>query len=123
MHEGSGGQRRRRQKVVAAGYGLAPLGSVEGIRRVLEIAVLDVMSLANSVGRARVLIAAAQAATRPLEVEAALTMSASDLKSHRRSAMVRPGRRVAPHNEAGHGPWPYRQMPPPPGSSESDVAS
>ena len=65
-----GGKRRRRQTVVAAGYDVVPLDSAAGIRRILEIAMLDVLPLENSVARARVLIAAAQAARRLLEVEA-----------------------------------------------------
>lgn len=43
-----------------------PLDSVEGIRRVLEAAVLDVLPLEPSVARARTLIAAALAAARLL---------------------------------------------------------
>jgi len=49
-------------------YELEGLGSVDGIRRVLDIAVADALSLENSVSRSRVLIAAAMAATRLLEL-------------------------------------------------------
>jgi hypothetical protein len=40
---------------------------VESIRRIIEIATIDVLGLENSIARARVLIAAAMAATRLLE--------------------------------------------------------
>jgi hypothetical protein len=63
-----GGLRRRREKTVAGAYDFAGLGSVESIRRILEIATLDALGLDNSIARARVLIAAALAAARLLEV-------------------------------------------------------
>jgi hypothetical protein len=64
-----GGLRRRREKTITSVYELEGLGSVDGIRRVLDIVVADALGLENSVGRTRVLIAAAMAATRLLEVE------------------------------------------------------
>ena len=64
-----GGLRRRREKTITAVYELEGLGSAVGIRRVLDIAVADALGLENSVARARVLIAAAMAATRLLEIE------------------------------------------------------
>ncbi|MFI5259946.1 MAG: hypothetical protein ACHQ01_10120 [Candidatus Limnocylindrales bacterium] len=64
-----GGLRRRREKTITAAYEIEGLGSVDGIRRVLDIVVADALGLENSVGRSRVLIAAAMAATRLLEVE------------------------------------------------------
>ena len=63
-----GGLRRRREKTLSAAYDFSGLGSVEAIRRILEIAVVDALGLDNSVARARVLIAAAMAATKILEV-------------------------------------------------------
>ena len=63
-----GGLRRRREKTITSVYELEGLGSVDGIRRVLDIAVADALSLENSVSRSRVLIAAAMAATRLLEL-------------------------------------------------------
>jgi hypothetical protein len=62
-----GGLRRRREKTVSGAYDFSGLGSVEAIRRILEIAVVDALGLDNSVARARVLIAAALAATKLLE--------------------------------------------------------
>jgi hypothetical protein len=64
-----GGLRRRREKAVGAVYDLEGLGSVDGIRRVLDIVVADALGLENSVARSRILITAAMAATRLLEVE------------------------------------------------------
>lgn len=64
-----GGLRRRREKTIASVYELEGLGSVDGIRRVLDIVVADALGLDNSVARSRVLIAAVMAATRLLEVE------------------------------------------------------
>jgi hypothetical protein len=64
-----GGLRRRREKTVGAVYDLEGLGSVNGIRRVLDIVVADALGLENSVARSRLLIMAAVAATRLLEVE------------------------------------------------------
>jgi hypothetical protein len=62
-----GGLRRRREKTVARAYDITGLDSVDNIRRVLEIAVLDALGLENSIARTRVLIAVALAAARLLE--------------------------------------------------------
>jgi hypothetical protein len=62
-----GGLRRRRERTVSGAYDFAGLGSIESIRRILEIATVDALGLENSVARARVLIAAALAATKLLE--------------------------------------------------------
>ncbi len=64
-----GGLRRRREKTITSAYDLEGLSSVDGIRRVLDIAIANTLGLENSVARSRVLIAAAMAATRLLEVE------------------------------------------------------
>lgn len=63
-----GGLRRKRESTLQGAYELEGLGSVDEIRRVLEIAVLDVLGLDNSVARVRALVAVAQAASRLLEV-------------------------------------------------------
>jgi hypothetical protein len=65
-----GGLRRRREKAITAVYELEGLATIDGIRRVLDIVVADALALENSVARSRVLIAAAMAATRLVEVEA-----------------------------------------------------
>jgi hypothetical protein len=62
-----GGLRRRREKTVSGAYAFEGLDSVAAIRRILDIAVLDILGLDNSLARSRTLIAAAQAATRLLE--------------------------------------------------------
>ena len=64
-----GGLRRRRERTVAGAYDLAGLGSVEDIRRVLEIAMLDAVGLENSVARGRLLLGIVTAAARLLEVD------------------------------------------------------
>jgi len=62
-----GGLRRRREKTVAGAYDFAGLGTIESIRRILEIATIDALGLENSIVRARVLISAALAAAKLLE--------------------------------------------------------
>ena len=62
-----GGLRRRREKTVAGAYDLAGLDSIESIRRIIEIALLDVLGLENSIARARVLISGALVAAKLLE--------------------------------------------------------
>ena len=63
-----GGVRRKREGTLQGAYDLDTLDSVARIRRLLDIAVLDAVALENSVARARVLIAAALAAAKLLEV-------------------------------------------------------
>ena len=63
-----GGLRRKREKTVAGAYEVNGLATVEDIRRLLEIATLDALGLDNSLARARVLITAAGAAAKLLEV-------------------------------------------------------
>lgn len=63
-----GGLRRRREVAVAGAYDFGGLGSVCDIRRLLEVAVLDVLSLENSVARARTLAYLAQTALKALQL-------------------------------------------------------
>lgn len=63
-----GGIRRKREKTLAGAYDITGLDSVDGIRRLVLIATLDALGLDNSIARARVLISAAQAAAKLLEV-------------------------------------------------------
>ena len=63
-----GGLRRRREKAVAGACDLEGLASVEQIRRVLEIGVLDCLGLENSIARSRTLAYLAQVAVKLLEV-------------------------------------------------------
>jgi len=62
-----GGMRRGRERTLAVAYDLAGLGSIEAIRRIVEIALFDVLGLENSIARARVLISGALAAAKLLE--------------------------------------------------------
>ncbi len=62
-----GGLRRRRESVVSGTYAIDGLGSIPDIRRLLEIAVTDTLSLENSIARARALAYLAQTALRLLE--------------------------------------------------------
>ncbi len=50
-----GGQRRRRERVVAGAYEFNGLESTVDLRRILEIAVVDALGLENSIARVRAL--------------------------------------------------------------------
>jgi len=63
-----GGLRRRKEKTVAGAYDIEGLDDVPKIRRLLEIAALDTLSLENSVARSRTLAYLAQVALKTLEV-------------------------------------------------------
>ncbi len=63
-----GGLRRRREVAVSGAYEFAGLENVSGIRRILEIAVLDTLGLENSIARARTLAYLAMAAIKLLDV-------------------------------------------------------
>jgi hypothetical protein len=63
-----GGLRRRREKAVSGAYEFEGLDTVASIRRLIEIATIDALGLDNSVARSRLLLQAAGAATKLLEV-------------------------------------------------------
>jgi hypothetical protein len=63
-----GGQRRRRESTLAGAYDVEGLATIPQIRRVVEIATFDALGLDNSVQRGRLLIAAALAAMKLVEV-------------------------------------------------------
>jgi hypothetical protein len=63
-----GGLRRRRERTVAGAYALDGLHTVDQVRRLLEIAVLDLLGLENSVARARALASLALALLKTFEV-------------------------------------------------------
>jgi hypothetical protein len=63
-----GGLRRRKERTVAGAYEFAGLATVSDIRRLLEVATIDTLSLENSVARARTLAYLAQTAVKCLEV-------------------------------------------------------
>ena len=62
-----GGLRRRRESVLSGSYALEGLDAINGIRRLLEIAVADTLSLENSIAHSRTLGSLAQTAARLLE--------------------------------------------------------
>lgn len=62
-----GGLRRRKEGTIAVAYDLPGLDSVTGIRRVIEIATIDLFGLDNSIARSRTMISAAVAAAKLLE--------------------------------------------------------
>ena len=63
-----GGLRRRREVAVAGAYEFHGLATVDDLRRVVEIALLDTLELENSVKRSRTLGALVSVAARLLEV-------------------------------------------------------
>jgi len=63
-----GGLRRRREGTLSGAYDFDGLDSVPKVRRLLEIAVLDTLSLENSVACSRTLAYLAQIALKALEV-------------------------------------------------------
>ena len=63
-----GGLRRRREVAVSGAYEFSGLQSVADIRRIVEIGILDTLSLDNSIARSRTLAYLAMAAIKLLEV-------------------------------------------------------
>ena len=63
-----GGLRRKREAAVTGAYEFEGLSTVDGIRRLLEVAVLDTLGMENSISRSRTLAYLAQVALRTLEV-------------------------------------------------------
>ncbi len=64
-----GGLRRRREHTLAGVYDLEGVTTLEQIRRVVEIAILDTLELPNSIARNRTLGSLAQTAQRILETD------------------------------------------------------
>lgn len=62
-----GGQRRRKERIVSAAYDFEGLTTAEGIRRLIEVAVIDTLGLENSIPRSRTLAYLAQSASRLME--------------------------------------------------------
>ena len=62
-----GGIRRKRERTIAAAYEFKGLASIEDIRRLLEIAATDALSLDLSIAKVRAVIAVASAAAKLLE--------------------------------------------------------
>ncbi len=62
-----GGLRRRKEQTVAGAYDFQGLGTVTEIRRLVEVAAVDTLSLENSLGRSRTLAYLAQVSVNLLE--------------------------------------------------------
>ncbi len=62
-----GGGRKRKEATIAVAYDFEGLGSVTQIRRLVEVAAIDALSLENTVGRARALAYLAHTAAKLLE--------------------------------------------------------
>jgi hypothetical protein len=70
-----GGVRRKREGTLRGAYDFGPVDSVSGLRRILDIAIADTLSLDNSVARNRILVAIVAAGSNLLkdgELEARL---------------------------------------------------
>jgi hypothetical protein len=63
-----GGLRRRREVAVTGAYEFEGVDTVFGIRRLLEIAIVDALGLENSISRARTLAYLAMTAIKLMEV-------------------------------------------------------
>jgi hypothetical protein len=63
-----GGLRRRREVTITGAYEFEGLETVSGIRRLVEVAVLDTLGMENSISRNRTLAYLAMVALRALEV-------------------------------------------------------
>jgi hypothetical protein len=63
-----GGLRRKREATVSGAYDFDSLNTVDGIRRLVEVAVIDTLGMENSIARSRTLGYLAQVALHTLEV-------------------------------------------------------
>ena len=63
-----GGLRRKREATLSGAYDFEGLETVSGIRRLVEVAVMDTLGMENSISRNRTLAYLAQVALRTLEV-------------------------------------------------------
>jgi hypothetical protein len=63
-----GGLRRRKEKAVQGAYDVGELEDVGDVRRLVQIAVMDTLSLENSIARSRTIAYLAQVALKALEV-------------------------------------------------------
>ncbi len=62
-----GGLRRRKERTVASAYDFQGLGTVTEIRRLVEVAAVDTLSLENSLARSRTLAYLAQVSVNLLD--------------------------------------------------------
>jgi hypothetical protein len=65
-----GGLRRKRESTISNAYQFDSITSVDGIQRIVEIAILDTLAMENSLARNRTLAYLVMVALRTLEVGA-----------------------------------------------------
>jgi hypothetical protein len=65
-----GGLRRKRESTISNAYQFDSITSVDGIQRIVEIAILDTLAMENSMARNRTLAYLVMVALRTLEVGA-----------------------------------------------------
>ena len=63
-----GGLRRRKEKAVAGAYDIQDLENVGNVRRLIQIAVMDTLSLENSIARSRTIAYLAGVSLKAIEV-------------------------------------------------------
>jgi hypothetical protein len=63
-----GGLRRKREVTIAGAYNLEPLDTIDGIRRLIDLVVLDTVGMENGIARNRLLAYSAMVALRALEL-------------------------------------------------------
>ncbi len=63
-----GGLRRKREHAISGAFLFQSLNTVNDIRRIIEVAVLDTLAMENSIARSRTLAYLAQVALHTLEV-------------------------------------------------------
>jgi len=63
-----GGLRRKRESTISNAYQFKSLNNINGIRRIVEVAILDTLAMENSIPRNRTLAALVQVALHTLEV-------------------------------------------------------
>ena len=63
-----GGLRRKRESTISNAYQFKSLNNINGIRRVVEVAILDTLAMENSIPRNRTLATLVQVALHTLEV-------------------------------------------------------
>jgi hypothetical protein len=100
-----GGLRRRREVTLLGAYDVDGLTSVAGVRRLLEVAILDTLGLENSLPRARTLGYLAQIAAKLLETgeleDRIKTLEAAVLRRDREEPSVFDGPHVLNDDDWG----------------------
>ena len=87
-----GGKRRRREHTIAGAYDIEGLEETQGIRRVIEIGIMDTLNLENTVARSRALFWGAGVLLKLREVgdlEERLEAVEAALRPRRRQRAIR----------------------------------